>query len=158
MGGELQLVAGLRAVKENRRVREEAGARQMKQPRENRRFKYGVLHEPRRQYVASRGTGSGKKKEGREEGEREQKRRLHLRAVPRCWLETIKVISGGENTVSSDGDMGSSAGGAGMAEWETESGEGGTGDQEAGNDDEAEEAAEWRRCAAGGCDDSREGA
>ena len=44
----------------NGRVRGAVGAQQMQQLREL-RFKYGSLHEPRRQYVAGRGANARKK-------------------------------------------------------------------------------------------------
>ena len=58
---EAELEAGLGAVKANRAVREEVGARQMQQLRESRRFRYGSLHRPKRQYVADRRAGGGRK-------------------------------------------------------------------------------------------------
>ena len=45
-------------------VKEAVGARQMQQLRESRRFKYGSLHKPKRQYVADRRVG-GWEEEGK---------------------------------------------------------------------------------------------
>ena len=118
---EAELEAGLKATKENRRVREAAGAQQMQQLRESRRFKYGSLHEPRRQYVAGRGANARKKEKKGPAGKEERRERVHLRVIPRMLVEDSQS-EGEKISADSDGDtvsdVGCSDGGEGVAGWQ----------------------------------------
>ena len=144
---EAELEAGLAAVKENRKVREAVGARQMQQLRESRR--YGSLHRPKRQYVADRGTSGGKKGKRGKKGSKgeEERQRVPMRVVPRMLVENsqsegevFSVDSGTSSDGNTDSDLDCSDSGEGVAGSRAEGNDGGSGGQGTSDEDEVEEA------------------